>query len=121
MGCFVNFSNHSSCGWGKKQSEEAQKWGDIVDIPFPNVNPEATNQDIRELAENCVKKILEYHPSAVMCQGEFTLSYHVIRLLKEQGMTVLSACSTRKVVEERLEDGSVCKNAVFKFVQFREY
>lgn len=79
--CFVNFSNHSSNSWGEQQKQEAQKWGRIIDVPFPAVNPEDTNQEIIELAKNCVKKILEYHPTAVMCQGEFTLSYHVIRLL----------------------------------------
>lgn len=119
--CFVNFSNHSLNSWGEQQKQEAQKWGRIIDVPFPAVNPEDTNQEIIELAQNCVKKILEYHPTAVMCQGEFTLSYHVIRLLKERNVTVVSACSERKVVDEKNESGVVYKKSVFKFVQFREY
>lgn len=118
---FVNFSNHSSDCWGEKQLYEAAKWGKVIDIPFPPVEPEASSQKIKEMAEDCVEKIMKYHPSAVMCQGEFTLSYHVVCLLKERGITVLSACSSRNAVEEKNEDGTSYKRSVFSFVQFREY
>lgn len=119
--CFINFSNHSSDSWSECQKTEALKWGKIVDVRFPVVNPEASKQEIIEMAEKCTEKILNYYPAAVMCQGEFTLSYHVISLLKKRGIPVLSACSSRNVVEEKNKDGTVYKNSVFKFVQFREY
>ena len=118
---FVNFSNHPSESWNEQQKTEAEKWGEIVDVPFPNVQPEASCEEIRNMAESCVEKIQEYHPMAVMCQGEFTLTYHVVRLLKEHGIKVVSACSERKAVEKKKEDGTVYKSAVFRFTQFREY
>ena len=119
--CFINFSNHASNNWGDDQKREAQKWGEIKDIPFPKVDPKAGKQEIQAIAEIYTAKILEYQPSAVMCQGEFTLTYHVVRLLKEHGITVVSACSERKAVEKKKEDGTVYKSAVFRFAQFREY
>ena len=80
-----------------------------------------TKEEIQEMAESYIARILEYQPVAVMCQGEFTLTYHVVRLLKEHGITVVSACSERKSVEKKKEDGTVYKSAVFRFAQFREY
>ena len=80
---FVNFSNHASINWGEEQKQEAQKWGEIKDIPFPKVDPKAGKQEIQAMAESYIARILEYQPTAVMCQGEFTLTYHVVRLLKE--------------------------------------
>ena len=118
---FVNFSNHPSESWNEQQKTEAEKWGEIVDVPFPNVQPEASCEEIRNMAESCVEKIQEYYPTAVMCQGEFTLTYWVVKLLKERKITVVSACSKRQVTEENRENGVTCKKSVFKFVQFREY
>lgn len=118
---FVNFSNHPSERWNEQQKTEAQKWGEIVDIPFPNVQPEASCEEIRKMAEYYVEKIQKYHPVAVMCQGEFTLTYWVVRLLKEHKITVVSACSKRQVTEEKREGGETCKKSIFNFIQFREY
>lgn len=119
--CFINFSNHSSVSWGEQQREEAQKWGDIIDVAFPMVDSNLSGQEVEEMAGKCVADILRYHPSAVMCQGEFTLSYHVVSLLKEHEIPVLSACSKRNVMEEKKQDGTVYKRSVFRFIQFREY
>lgn len=118
---FINFSNHSSKYWNDKQKNAAKEWGQIIDIPFPSVGGNASEDDILQLAEQVVAKILSYNPSVVMCQGEFTLSYAVVRLLKEKGIKVVSACSERVTTEEHLEDGTSVKHARFDFVKFREY
>jgi len=60
------------------------------------------------------------NPTAVMCQGEFTLAFAVIAGLKRQGITVLAACSERKVYEKRI-NGTTQKTAFFEFRKFREY
>ena len=39
---FINFSNHASTRWGVPQKQAAKKYGEIVDMQFPNVDPEAT-------------------------------------------------------------------------------
>ena len=50
--CFINFSNHASNNWGEDQKREAQKWGEIKDIPFPKVDPKAGKQEIQAIAES---------------------------------------------------------------------
>ena len=49
-----------------------------------------------------------------------TLTYQLVKL-KEKGLTVLAACSERKISETILPDGTYRKKAVFQFVKFREY
>lgn len=58
---------------------------------------------------------------AVMCQGEFTLSYAIIKRLKERGICAVAACSRREAEEILQEDGSTRKKVVFHFEGFREY
>ena len=118
---FINFSNHRYESWGEKQQKAAAVWGEARDLPFPYISPEADERQIKELADQSVKNMLELKPDAVMCQGEFTLSYAVIKRLKECGITVVSACSERRVTEELLEDGSSRKISQYQFVRFREY
>lgn len=118
---FINFSNHPSTGWSKEQVSEALKYGEIIDIPFPDVDPALDSDEISQLACEYTGKILEYKPVAVMCQGEMTLSFKVVEMLKSKGILVLAACSTREVSHETLEDGSVVKTHKFRFVRFRSY
>lgn len=113
---FVNYSNHPSDKWDVEQISEASKYGRIVDIPFPNVPPLMDEDGIASMADEQVALILSYSPDAVMCQGEFTLSYSVINRLLEAGISVLAACSDR-VKEEK--DGMMISN--YKFIRFREY
>lgn len=35
----INCSNHPSRLWGDPQKEAAKVYGEIMDIPFPQVNP----------------------------------------------------------------------------------
>lgn len=116
MHCFVNFSNHPSGKWDNSQREAALVYGKIVDIPFPSVEPYLDERDIDSLADEYVRKITEYSPVAVMCQGEFTLCFSVAKKLQDLGIKVLSACSKRDVVEK--DDKKI---SVFRFVKFREY
>lgn len=118
---FVNFSNHSSADWSEEQRQAAESYGNIIDIKFPSVDPDASESDIEALADKCVESILAQKPSAVMCQGEFTLCYTVVRRLKEKGIVCLAACSVRESKEHRLDDGKVRRVSVFRFCRFREY
>lgn len=118
---FINLSNHKSVTWSKEQKESAEKWGEIIDYPFPNVWPDADEKDIAAMGEKIVGELMEKDAKAVMCQGEFTLSYTIIRKLKEKGIPVFAASSERVVEEQVLEDGTVEKISKFRFVRFREY
>lgn len=113
---FVNFSNHPSVDWPEEQRAAAEAYGDIVDVEFPAVSPTGDHEYIVKLAEEQMQKILQFHPQAVMCQGEFCLAYEIIRRLKKADITVLAACSERKVTLEANR-----KIVLFEFCQFREF
>lgn len=116
-GIFVNFTNHKMSKWSEKQKKEAGRYGEIVDIPFPNVAPDWTEKEIEQTAEHCYQKIMDCHPKAVLCQGEFTLAFSVAKKLRRSGVKVLAACSERQVTEGKKGE----KISVFNFVRFREY
>lgn len=119
---FINFSNHPSNNWGEKQKKAVSDQYDarIVDIAFPLVSAYADENEISVLATECVEMICGYNPKAVMCQGEFGLTYQVINLLKQKGILAVYSCSERKTIEKKTDNGTV-KTSEFCFVRFREY
>ena len=122
MGIFVNFSNHPSSRWSDEQLKVArQQYGEIVDVPFPSLDPCMDERAIAEIGEDCIEKILKLSPRAVMCQGEFTLTFYVVNRLINKGISCVSACSERSSVEVMQEDGSVRKESLFLFRGFRKY
>lgn len=118
---FINFSNHPSTKWSSEQKQAVACYGEICDIPFPEVPCEATMQEVAGMADNCARNIMQMHPDCVMCQGEFSLTIAVVRRLQDVGIRCVCACSERKVIEEHLDDGTTRKTVIFKFRQFREY
>lgn len=119
-GSFVNYSNHPSSFWSQKQLETAQCYGDVIDMPFPDISPDLSEEDIEKLAGEEVKGILSQNPSCVLCQGEFTFTYRIISQLKANHVKVVAACSERKAIE-KVENGKTIKMAEFEFRGFREY
>lgn len=117
---FVNFTNHPSSCWGKEQLKASASYGEIVDVPFPQVDPSASSEEIVEKAKKYADLILHQKPDFVLCQGEFCMVYHVIKLLKEKGISVGAACSERKV-QERVGETGTEKTVFYQFVQYREY
>lgn len=113
---FINFTNHPSQCWEETQLQQAQVYGEVVDVPFPAVDPEGDEEYIATLAEVSVAQILAHQPKAVLCQGEFCLVYRVVEALKAMNIRVLAACSRRCVKEYGNR-----KEAEFYFVRFREY
>jgi len=123
-GYFINLSNHHHLKWDNVQLNAAREYGEIVSIEFPQVIPEADESYVRELVDRYMGIIETYgfdNVNAVMIQGEFTFTCAMVRLLKKVGICVLSACSERNVIEKVMDDGSVNKVAIFRFVRFREY
>ena len=70
---FVNFSNHPSSLWSENQRKEAEKYGEIVDLKFPSVNPDDSRDNLIRLAECYIQQILKFKPQCVMCQGEMLM------------------------------------------------
>ena len=116
----INFSNHPSEYWGAKQVEAAQEYGEIKDVAFPDVDPEASYNDIQELAEQYVEKILAYAENnyiTVHVMGEMTFTYIVVKKLKEKGIDCIASTTERN--SEVIADGR--KIIDFQFVKFRRY
>lgn len=120
---FINFSNHPSDKWDEKQRTEAEKFGPIIDIPFPYVSAEGDEDYIRQLAEESVERILEAEKplEAVLVQGEFNLTYAVVKRLLDMHIRVLSACAERNVLFTIMDNGETVKESRFVFTRFREY
>lgn len=133
---FINYTNHPSASWGEKQKMEASKYGEILDMQFPNISPQMTVQQLMKAAGDActdiIKKIENEEHSAVLCQGEAVFTYMLVNNLLNRrisaykwqsglrGLKVLSAISQRKVIE--ITDGDVTqKKTEFCFEGFREY
>lgn len=117
---FINFSNHPSSGWGNKQRAAALELGtEIIDIPFPQVDPMATSEEIDALVKECVEKIMTHNPSTVMCQGEFRVACRTGIALKELGVLPVVGTTVRRSVESvDPTTGEVTKKLVFNFEKF---
>ena len=120
---FINFSNHVSTLWDENQLNEAHKYGEIIDVQFPNVSPTSDEEYISALADEYIKRIcgVNNRIAAVMVQGEYNLSFEVVNRLLKKGIKVVSAC-TERMVEETIDiNGETMKESRFRFVRFREY
>lgn len=117
----INLSNHPQAFWvGAQKLQANQLYGEIVDVPFPNVSPTASSNDIKEQAEALVLRLTtEYGNSnpTFHIMGEMTFCFHLINKLKAAGYTCIASTTTRAVTYA--EDGT--KNVQFNFVKFREY
>lgn len=119
---FINLSNHSSKNWSEEQLKEAQKYGEIVDMPFPSVDTNGDTEYYNELTDRCIKNVLDVDNNpVVMVQGEFILTHRVVTGLKAMGIKCLAAVTKREAVESVDKDGRIIKTSVFKFERFMEY
>lgn len=118
---FLNISNHKSENWSMNQTSEAKKYGEIVDIPFPAVNPRESDEYMNDLVDEYYQKVMEYKNPIVMIQGEFVFTYRLVNKLKQAGIKVVASCSERRVTEEIDENGCTIRRSQFEFIKFREY
>ena len=117
---FVNFSNHPSQYWDNKQREACQDYGEIIDLPFPQIVPNATDDDLQELSQEYVQKIMSFGDPmtiTVHIMGEMTFTFMVVTKLKEMGIKCVASTTERKTTYNN--DG--VKLSEFSFVKFREY
>lgn len=118
---FINFTNHRSDLWSREQRKAAEMYGEMIDIPFPSVDPTFDSDKIGELADEYAVMICGYKPGAVLVQGEMTLSYAVISKLLGLGINVLCATTERVVSTHIGQNGETVKVSEFRFVRFRSY
>lgn len=117
----VNLSHHASSQWDARQREAAAVYGQVADVDFPAVPPDATTEDVEKIARATVKGIFKTYDDTVdltvHVMGEMTLTCRMVTILKKAGIRCIASCTERRV-EER-GDGSRLSH--FCFVQFREY
>jgi CRISPR-associated Csx2 family protein len=116
---FINLSNHPSVLWQAAQLEAATVYGEIIDLPFPAVNPEGDEKYIQSLGKEYLEKIEQLAQGkdvTVHLMGELTLTYCLVNALMAKGIKCV-ASTTERIAEEK--DG--IKISAFQFKQFREY
>lgn len=119
----INLSNHPSSDWPEKQLEAAKKYGHVVDLPFPAIDPEAETYNIEQLVEAFEIKVRELlaesstGADAVHIMGELTFCFALVARLQKAGILCLASTTNRQAVDQ--PNGS--KITRFEFVRFREY
>ena len=121
MPYFINHTNHPSQLWNEEQRKAAESEGEIIDYPFPAIDPYADKEEIIALAAHVADDISHKFPAVVLCQGEFNYTYAMVSELKKRNITVVAAASERIVTEASTPDGETQKVSLFRFVRFREY
>ena len=112
---FLNLSTHPSANWSEKQLAAAG--GNVVDMPFPQVDPDGDEAYIENLANEYLDKILKIgNIEAVHVMGEMNLTFSLVTKLKAKGIKCVASTTKRETVEE-----SGVKISKFYFVRFREY
>jgi len=119
----LNITHHPQKKWPENQRQSANnKYGQVIDYLFPNINPLDSIAQIRNQATAIFQSILEQQALAkeeitVHLMGEMTLVYSLLRLLREEGISCVASTSERIVTDH--EDGT--KTVTFQFKQFRSY
>lgn len=116
----INLSNHPSAGWGARQREAAEMYGEIEDMDFPAIPPVPGEREITDLAEEYIARIAERAETrdvTVHIMGEMTFCYAVITRLQPLGIPCIASTTRRQVTETA--DG--VKEVRFDFETFRKY
>ena len=118
----VNVSNHpSNKAWPQNQTEAAKQYGEVVDLPMPQMGPETTLEETEAKAEDYCQKICAMKPQAVLVMGESVFVFQLVTRLLDAGLTVLSTRSHRRVMEVRLFGKIPLRTSRYYFEAFVPY
>lgn len=124
----INITNHPSDKWPKEQMDEATKQYElVVDLTPPIIDPNITDEEVFQIAIEYRNKVIDliHDTSAKLCavhvMGEFTFTYTLIALLQKFGIRCVASTTERIASDGVMEDGTIKKQSIFKFVRFREY
>lgn len=117
----INLSNHPSIKWGEAQKAAASVYGEIKELPFPQISPEWNTEEVEAKAYtfylDCVELLeKEKSPSAIHLAGEPIFCFLLAQMLLRAGYRCLTSTTKRKVIEV-----GDTKTSEFQFVGFREY
>lgn len=118
----LNFSNHPSAQWDDSQLLEAEKYGSVVDMPFPEIDPDWDENELDQLAQDYLLKINQLvlsrnSKTVIHLMGEYSFCFTMVYKLISQGIEVIVSTSKRQSVMN--DDGT--KTIRFNFVRFRKY
>lgn len=118
----INLTNHPSSRWSEKQKAAAEEeFGEIVDMPFPEIREDGCEWYVSDLADQYLRKILnmpDASPFVVHLMGEQTFSYALLKRLRARGITCV-ASTTKRIVKE--EEPGRKTEVIFQFERFRRY
>lgn len=121
----INVSNHLSIDWSKEKKEIANRlWGEIVDMPFPEIDPNWGGSKVCDAAYNFSdiirQKINESSDkinAVYIMEGEMSFTYSLIHVLMDS--YILCVASTSKQIKQEDKNGN--KTIISQFVKFRKY
>ena len=117
----VNLSNHPYAGWSQAQKDAARDYGECVDVPFPSVDPSASNAEMESSVAEYEARIMAYADKCsvltVHVMGEMTFCFSLVGRLKARGIRCIASCAKREV--EEMDDERI--KSVYNFIRFREY
>lgn len=120
---FINVSNHPTPKWSEEQLRAAKLLGgEVADVQFPNVPPTASALEVKAMAEKLSQDLLDRYGrgNTFIVSGEQCLATLTGCYLTREGNRVVAASTERVSKETTQPDGTVKKETVFSFVQFRE-
>lgn len=114
----LNLSNHPYSKWDEAQKQAVmQLYGEIVDMPFPNIDPDGNELYIESLAEVYKVEIMAMPEiKAVHIMGELTFTFALVNKLIDVGLKCVASTTERVSTEH-----NGVKTSIFKFKKFREY
>ena len=118
----INLSNHPLSSWSEQQLQATTSYGKCIDLPFPDINPLWGEQEIEQLSDEYLGKVLAMSSGhedvlTVHLMGELTFCFSLLRKLQNRGIRCIASCSKRNVIVET--DG--VKTVFFHFERFRDY
>ncbi len=117
----LNITNHPSRYWSNAQLKAAEEFGSVVDLPFPQIRMDMSNEQINKLVDAYLIQILCHEDPVVLCQGEFVFTYRLIVLLKEHHIPVVACQGNLEREELQDENQNTIKQTVYRFARFLEY
>lgn len=121
----INLSNHPQNKWSDEQNKLAKKkYGIVKDVPFPNIDPGNSLDEVKNLVTVYVDLVLDKlgnelndKKNAVHLMGESTFTFQFAIEMSKRNIPCFASTTERTILEN--DDGS--KTVFFKFVNFRPY
>lgn len=117
----VNLSNHPYKDWSEDQKKAAEKYGEVQDMAFPEIDPamkiDKIKKEIAVAQIDEIKNMCKERRVTVHIMGEMSYTFYVVSQLKAFG--ILCICSTSERDTEDLGGGE--KKVSFHFKRFRDY